>query len=68
MTNWRLPLRRMLFAAALPFGFSFVVLNVASALGASESSKDVIVMAGIAGMLLAPAIVALRASKDPDRR
>jgi hypothetical protein len=58
----------MLFAAALPFGFSVVVLSLASALGAPQSSKDAIVMAGLAGMLLAPAIVALRASKDPDRR
>jgi hypothetical protein len=58
----------MLFAAALPGGFLFVVLSVASALGASESSKDAIVIAGLAGMIVAPVIEVWRAFKDPGRR
>jgi hypothetical protein len=68
MTHRRLPVRRLLFAVGLPFGFLIVVLNFASALGASEWSKHSIVMAGLAGMIVAPVIEVWRAFKDPDRR
>ena len=68
MTKWRFPFRRMLFAAGVPWGLFVVVLNFASALGASESFKDAIVTAGLIGMFVAPGIVVWKASKEAERR
>lgn len=58
MTKRRIPFRRMLLATGLASSILIVVLNVASALGASEPFKDAIVTVGLIGMLLAPVIVA----------
>lgn len=68
MTKWRFPIRRMLLAVGFPFGLLVVVLNFASALGASESFKDIVVTLGLIGMLVAPVIVVWRASRQADRR
>lgn len=40
--------QKLLFATALPFSLSIVILNVSSALGASEPTKDKIVLTDFA--------------------
>jgi len=44
--------QKLLFAIGLPFGLMIVVLNVASAFGASESTKDKIVLVGMCAFLI----------------
>lgn len=44
--------QRLLLAVGLPFGLTIVILNVSSALGASESTKDKIVLVGMCALLV----------------
>lgn len=39
--------QKLLFAIGLPLGLTIVILNISSALGASESTKDKIVLLGM---------------------
>jgi uncharacterized protein (DUF1501 family) len=56
--------QRLLLASALPFGLTVVGVNFASALGASESFKDALVVAGLVGLLVALSVVAWKAYQE----
>lgn len=45
--------QKFLLAMALPFGVTILAVNIASALGASESTKDNIVLADVIAFVLA---------------
>lgn len=44
--------QKLLLPIGLPLGFTIVILNVSSALGASEATKDKIVLVGMCAFLI----------------
>ncbi len=44
--------QKLLLAIELPFGLMIVILNVASAFGASEPAKDLFVLVGMCAFLI----------------